>query len=764
MTLIEPIQWGALATALMTIGAILTVAVWIRSRRPSLRSPAAEPLDGTFFEQIRDAALVTENGTIVEANGAALAQFGYPRREMIGLPVASLLWNPDDEQAFVHALVRGPVTDFPLRLRTAKGDPLDCVVTATPRFDQAGKLIGCRGLARDVTERNRIMAELRRAEQDYRGIFENAYDAILILDPLYETVLDANHRACVMYGFRREEFVGRSMGTLSVDPRRGRAFLRSTREGSGVVETFESQQLRHDGSIIHVEINATEVWHKGRRVILSVNRDISARRQSEKAIRESEERFRLLLENVTDYAIAMLDPIGRVVSWNEGAERITGYAEAEVLGQSAVVATGTDPDGLRLHLTRAAENERFEYETRTTRKNGSTFAAVVTLTRIVDDSGLLRGYACVTRDVTERAELETAREEIVAILSSVASEWTSTFDAVQVPIVMIDTDCEIRRLNRAAQTLAGRQFPQLVNRPVRDLPGEPWRTIAHVVEEAFAGNVQSVRATEGESVWQVSTSIVGPPQDRRAIVIAYDLTLVTQLEASVRQNEVVAALGSLVAGVAHEVRNPLFTISATLDAWEARYGRTEGIERYAVTLREQVDRLNRLMRDLLEYGKPNRLVLAEASLPDVVHSATADCSALAAQQGVEILQELADVPLVAIDTGRMEQVFLNVIDNAIRHSARGSGVRVVLAVENEFIVCRVLDDGPGLGTQDPEALFAPMYTRRRGGTGLGLSIARKIVTSHGGTITVATRPEGTGAVATIRLPLGRTSAQQLRSA
>lgn len=762
MTFIEPMYLGALATAFMAIG--VAVGIGIAPRVRSRRSARDEHLDATFFEQVRDAALVTENGAIVEANPAALEQFGYSRREMIGLPVASLLWNPDDEHDFVRALVRGPVTDFPLRLRTAKGDLLDCVVTAAPRFDEAGKLVGCRGLARDVMERNRIMAELRRAEQDYRGIFENAYDAILILDPLYETVLDANHRACVMYGFRREEFIGRSMGTLSVDPRRGRQYLRSTREGSGRVETFESQQLRRDGSIIHVEINASEVWHKGRRVILSVNRDISARRQAERAIRESEERFRLLLENVTDYAIAMLDPIGRVVSWNEGAERITGYKAAEVLGQSAVVATGTDPDGLRLHLARAAENERFEYETRGTRKNGSTFAAVVTLTRIVDDAGLLRGYACVTRDVTERVELEQAREEIVTILSSVASEWTSTFDAVQMPIVMLDSNCEIRRLNRAAQILAGRQFPQLINRSVRDLPGEPWRTIAHVVAEAFAGNVKSARATEGESVWQVSTSIVGTPQDRRAIVIAYDLTLVTQLEASVRQNEVAAALGSLVAGVAHEVRNPLFTISATLDAWEARYGRTEGIERYAFTLREQVDRLNRLMRDLLEYGKPNRLVLAEASLPDVIRSASADCSTLAAQQGVEIRQELTEVPLVALDTGRMEQVFLNVIDNAIRHSPRGSCVRVALTAENESIVCRVLDDGPGLGTQDPEALFAPMYTRRRGGTGLGLSIARKIVTSHGGTITVATRPEGTGAVATIRLPLAKTSLQELRSA
>ena len=235
----EPIQWGALAAALTAIVAIHAVGVWVGRRVQWLRFlKAAEPLDAGFFEEVRDAALITENGVIVSANPAALAQFGYSPREMIGLPIARLLWNPHDERGFVRALIRDAVSDFPLQLRTATNDALDCVVTVTPRLDEAGKLVGFRGVARDVTEYNRIMVELRRAEQDYRGLFENAHDAILLLDPLHETVLDANHRACVMYGFRREELVGRSMATLQAGPPRDQGCLQTRPERSDHYETF----------------------------------------------------------------------------------------------------------------------------------------------------------------------------------------------------------------------------------------------------------------------------------------------------------------------------------------------------------------------------------------------------------------------------------------------------------------------------------------------------------------------------------------------
>ena len=749
------VEWLSTAVAFSVVACTMAVGVYVgrRSRDDEPSSSGDDDLTA-IFDQSRDAALITEGGQIVQANSAAETMFGYPRRTLIGLPVANLLADRTDEERFIRVLSRGPVRAFPLRLRNASGDILECAITAVAKFDANGRVTGCRGLARDVTEVNRMVNELRRAEQDYRGLFDHAYDAILLLDPMHEIVLDANQRACVLYGIAREAFIGRSMVELSVNPSRGKSFLRDTRDGSGRRITFESQQLTADGTVMDVEINAVEVPYKGRRAILSINRDVTARRKAERAIRESEERFRLLLENVTDYAIVMLDPIGRVVSWNEGAQRITGYAAEEVVGESAAMFAPPDQEpSLREQLARAAQQGKIQFETTRLRKDGSSFAASVALAKIVDETGSTRGFAEVTHDITTEMQLAKAREEMVKVLSNVANEWSETFDAVRVPIILLDRAGVIRRLNRAAQTLAERPFQEVVGMSAADLDREPWSTIAEIATTTTSRTLGStVRAVDGSFVWDVSSCVAGDRASERVIVVAYDLTVVSRLEATVRRNEVAAALGSLVAGVAHEVRNPLFTISATLDAWEARFRSDQGVAAYGRVLREQTDRLNRLMGDLLEYGKPNPLSIGSADLVNVLRAAAEDCNALAEHHSVSVVLDVAEIPRCAMDGARLEQVFQNVIDNAVRHSPAGGAVRVSARLNGDLVVCTVVDRGPGLGPVDPESLFQPFCTRRRGGTGLGLSIARKIVAAHGGEIRIANRADGAGTVVTISLP------------
>ncbi|HSD26568.1 MAG TPA: ATP-binding protein [Vicinamibacteria bacterium] len=222
------------------------------------------------------------------------------------------------------------------------------------------------------------------------------------------------------------------------------------------------------------------------------------------------------------------------------------------------------------------------------------------------------------------------------------------------------------------------------------------------------------------------------------------------------------SLGSLVAGVAHEVRNPLFSISATVDAIESTAGAPSELGEYLTLLRSQVGRLTRLTRDLLDYGRPSALQQAPTDLAGVVRRAVRACSTLVRQRNVTVEERFpADIPRLLLDGGQMEQAFENLLANAIQHAPEGSTVRVIGGLEGpgagppaSFVRCAVEDQGPGVPGESLTRVFEPFFTRRRGGTGLGLAIVRRTVEAHGGRITAENRAEG-GARFTMWLPVRR---------
>ncbi|MBI4518502.1 MAG: response regulator [Deltaproteobacteria bacterium] len=233
-----------------------------------------------------------------------------------------------------------------------------------------------------------------------------------------------------------------------------------------------------------------------------------------------------------------------------------------------------------------------------------------------------------------------------------------------------------------------------------------------------------------------------------------------RMQQELRHSEVLAALGALVAGVAHEVRNPLFAITGTLDAFEARFGQQQEHQPFIAALRGAAGRLRQLTADLLDYGKVQELELAPGALADVVSYAVRECGPAAAASGVRFETSLAPgLPPVAMDASRLQQAVQNLIQNAVQHAPRGSDV--VTEVElvpgeagTAWVECRVRDRGPGFRPEDLPRVFEPFFSHRQGGTGLGLAIVRRTVESHGGTVTASNHPGG-GALVALRLPVGK---------
>jgi PAS domain S-box-containing protein len=189
------------------------------------------------------------------------------------------------------------------------------------------------GTIEDITARKKMLDALKQSERDYRGLFEYAHDAIIIFDPEGEIVREVNGRACELYGFSREEFIGRSLEAISHDVTRGKSEIVKTLK-KGDTLNFETLQYRKDGSEIYLEVNAAVLDYKGRPAILSINRDVTARKRMEQALRESEHKYRTLIEQASD-AIFITNQQGSYVEANSMGCELLGYEREEMQRLSA---------------------------------------------------------------------------------------------------------------------------------------------------------------------------------------------------------------------------------------------------------------------------------------------------------------------------------------------------------------------------------------------------------------------------------------------
>ncbi|MGE5097096.1 MAG: PAS domain S-box protein [Betaproteobacteria bacterium] len=607
-------------------------------------------------------------------------------------------------------------------------------------------------------------------DEPYRLLVDSVRDyAIFLLDPAGQ-VATWNPGAERINGYKADEIVGRHFSLFYPRSAIERGWPERELDTARRLGHFEDEgwRVRKDGATFWANVIIAPVRDAQGRLLgySKIVRDLSERRENEERLRQSEERFRLLVETVQDYAIFLLDPEGRVASWNAGAQRIKGYTAQEIIGRSFTTfypEEALDRNWPAIELEHAKRLGRFEDEGWRLRKDGSRFWANVIITALRDADGKLRGFAKITRDLTERrAQEERLRqsEERFRLLLEGLEDYA---------ICMLDPEGRVVSWNAGARKIMGYSAEEIVGHVYDRFFRADERAAGRASDTLEQANVHRrseeegwLERKDGSRFW-AHLSLNGLHGEdgtlRGYAMLVRDLSERKRMESLEERGR---HLTEFLAMLAHELRNPLAPIRNAA----AIMGATKDLPSQVSWSREVIERqtaqLTRLVEDLLDVSRITRGKLRLQSAPMEVD--------VAVQRAVEASRPLidarrhqlhVDVPggmAVHGDMTRLTQVFLNILNNAAKYTPEGGAIDVSGAAEGDDVVVRIRDNGVGISPALLERVFdlfaqgERTLDRSEGGLGIGLTLARRIVALHGGNIVARSEGVGRGAEFEVRLP------------
>jgi PAS domain S-box-containing protein len=474
------------------------------------------------------------------------------------------------------------------------------------------------------------------------------------------------------------------------------------------------------------------------------------------------------MECVQDYAIFLLDPEGRVARWGAGAERFFGYQEAEILGQtfghffSAEDQARGEPER---ELRTAAATGRASDDRWHIRKDGSRFWASGVTTALRDAAGQLRGFAKVTRDLTERKQAEQALARGALLLANVRDS-----------VIVTDLNGVVTYWNEGATRLFGWRAEEMLGRPylerlpesVRDFVNNNIRAAATGVE--WLGEWEDYRK-DGSRVWinarlSLIRDLAGQPVGLMGL--AFDISEHKHLENELRQRVDDLALADrrkdeFLALLGHELRNPLAPVRNAIQVLKLLGTSDSKLHWARDVIDRQVHQISRIVDDLLDVARITRGTVK-------LHKEPVELAAVVAQ-AVETSRPLIDArkhqlivsvpPGIRLDAdpARLAQVLANLLNNAAKYTDEGGKIGLDVSREGDEVVIRVRDSGMGIAPELLPRIFDLFaqgdraLARADGGLGIGLTLVKNLVELHGGSVTARSEGPGKGSEFLVRLPI-----------
>jgi PAS domain S-box-containing protein len=587
-----------------------------------------------------DSIAITDVETyrIVDCNEGFGRLFGYARTDALGRTPSELgLWaDPDHRIKMANRLLSGPVLDFQATGVRRDGTRIECILSLHPTTIAGRPCVI--GVARDVTARVQAERALRDSEERFAKAFHASPDSITISDLTNHTIVDCNQGFEKMFGYTREEAVGRRSGDLGLWAKvSAREEISRRVRSEGSVRDFETTAVRRDGQLIECQLSIHPATIGGKPCVITVTRDITARVVAERALRESEEKFAKAFR-AGPYGLTISEvETGRYLDVNQGFEETFGYTREEIIGRTSTELGLWD---------NVADRER--------------------LVSVLKQAGEARGM-------------------------------------------------EMTFKHRSGRIIHCRCSSELIE---------------------LGGKSCMVTVTEDVTAQREAD------QSR------------LELENQLRQAQRLDALGQLAGGIAHDFNNILTGVMAYTELALMEAHRPAEVKKHLTEVRKAGERAKDLVRQILTFSRQQQQERKPVRLHTTIREAVKLLrSTLPKTMGIESDIE-SNAPVVLADLTQIHQVMLNLCTNAA-HAMRGKAGRLTVTLSTAVLevtsgvgsaglrpgrhaLITVSDTGHGMDEAVRARIFEPFFTTKAPGegTGLGLSVVHGIIEDHDGAITV----------------------------
>ena len=757
-------------------------------------------------------AVTDVQGTITYVNDKFCAISQYSKGELIGQNHRILNSGHHSREFFgqmYHSIASGKVWHGEIKNRAKDGSTYWVATTMVPFAGSDGKPRQYVSIRTDITESKlaaesligqavelsqqaeelarsrqalKTQAQMLQSEARYRGLLEAAPDAMVVVNVGGEIVL-LNVQAEKQFGYSRHELVGQQVKNIIPEGFAERLIADGTRSAADALAQqigtgIELIGRRKDGTEFPLEIMLSPLESTEGILVTAAIRDISARKEAEghlaqieerrrlgaDALRESEERYRMLLDGVQTYAIFMMDAHGNVLSWNAGAERIKGYTSDQIIGHNFScffppedIKRGRPEEVLRI----TAASGRHEEQGMRVRKDGSRFLAGLVFTALRDSAGDLRGFSEFSHDLSESKES--------------GAKYHALLEAAPDAMVVVNVSGEIVLLNVQAEKRFGYSRHELVGQQVKNIIPEGFaerliadgtRSAADALAQQIGTGIELSGRRKDGSEFPIEI-MLSPLESPEGILVTAAIRDVTERNKS--EEHLVKTVGELKRSneelqqfayvSSHDLQEPLRMVASYTQLLAKRYkGRLDSdADEFIAFAVDGCNRMQGLIQDLLAYSRAgtNGKVFCEASTEGALQQALTNLRITIEQSDAVVSYD--SLPAIKTDGTQLTQVFQNLIGNAIKYRSADAPRVHVSATNNggnEWIFS-VRDNGLGIDPQYFEKIFV-LFQRLHGrdefeGTGIGLAICKKVLERLGGRIWVESQP-GNGSTFYFALP------------